>query len=272
MPSTVLFTWLYRVFVGVLLIQGLWEPINHELNLGLPSAWAEPYSISEKETHHNHPAHHQIAAPQVGQWEGSPEGIAYSEFNHALVGVGVILVGLSEWQRVMGWQALMWFRWLLPSSLIGSGIFLLIWSDHLAWPIGSWTLAETLSGKDPEMLQHKIFGILAMAVGLVEGFLRAGKLSHMFWRSLLPGFALVGGLMLFRHMHGLHPSGHDIQTHHNIMGTLALAGGIAWFAGEFMPRSQAALQTTSRVKFGFKILWALLVITIGMQLLFYSES
>lgn len=272
LPPTVLFTWLYRVFVGVLLIQGLWEPINHGLHLGLPSAWAEPHTISEEETHHNHRAHHQEAAPQIGQWEGSPEGIAYSEFNHALVGVGVILVGFSEWQTVMGWQAFMWVRWLLPSSLIGSGIFLLIWSDHLAWPIGPWTLADTLSGKDPEMLQHKTFGILALAVGLVEGFLRAGKFSHVFWRSLLPGFALVGGLMLFRHMHGLHPGGHDIQTHHNIMGTLALTGGLAWFAGEFIPRSHAALKTSSRVKFVFKILWALLVITIGVQLFFYSES
>lgn len=272
MPPTILFTWLYRVFVGLLVIQGLWEPINPNLHLGEPSAWAEPHSISEEKTHHNHTTHFQDAAPQAGQWEGSPEGIAYSEFNHALAGIGVILVGVSEWQSAMGWQTFMWIRWLLPGSLIGSGIFLLIWSDHLAWPIGSWTLAETLSGKDPEMLQHKIFGILALAVGLVEGFLRTGKFSHMFWRSLLPGFALVGGLMLFRHMHGLHPGGHDIQTHHNIMGTLALAGGLAWFAGEFIPRSHAALQMTSRVKFAFKILWALLVITIGVQLFFYSES
>ena len=272
MPPTILFTWLYRVFVGLLVIQGLWEPINPNLHLGEPSAWAEPHSISEEKTHHNHTTHFQDAAPQAGQWEGSPEGIAYSEFNHALAGIGVILVGVSEWQSAMGWQTFMWIRWLLPGSLIGSGIFLLIWSDHLAWPIGSWTLAETLSGKDPEMLQHKIFGILALAVGLVEGFLRTGKFSHMFWRSLLPGFALVGGLMLFRHMHGLHPGGHDIQTHHNIMGTLALAGGLAWFAGEFIPRSHAPLQMTSRVKFAFKILWALLVITIGVQLFFYSES
>ena len=272
MPPTILFTWLYRVFVGLLVIQGLWEPINPNLHLGEPSAWAEPHSISEEKTHHNHTTHFQDAAPQAGQWEGSPEGIAYSEFNHALAGIGVILVGVSEWQTAMSWQTFMWIRWLLPGSLIGSGIFLLIWSDHLAWPIGSWTLAETLSGKDPEMLQHKIFGILALAVGLVEGFLRTGKFSHMFWRSLLPGFALVGGLMLFRHMHGLHPGGHDIQTHHNIMGTLALAGGLAWFAGEFIPRSHAALQMTSRVKFAFKILWALLVITIGVQLFFYSES
>jgi hypothetical protein len=262
----------YGVLVMVLLIQGLWGPLNYEGLLQLPSAWAEPHNISEEDTHHNHSAHHQDAAPKAGQWEGSPEGIAYSEFNHAFVGVGVILMGLSEWHTVMGWQAFMWVRWLLPGSLIGAGIFLLIWSDHLAWPIGPWTLSETLSGKDPEMLQHKIFGILALTVGLVEGFLRAGKFSHVFWRSLLPGFALVGGLMLFRHMHGLHPGGHDIQTHHNIMGTLALAGGLAWFAGECLPRAQVFSSISSPVKFLMKILWSIFILIIGIQLLFYSES
>ncbi|WNM63088.1 hypothetical protein [Candidatus Nitrospira neomarina] len=272
MPSPVLFTWLYRVFVGLLLILGLGDPIHHELYIGPPSAWAEPHNISEEETHHNHTVHHQDAAPQAGQWEGSPEGIAYSEFNHAFVGVGVILMGFSEWQRIMGWQAFMWVRWLLPGSLIGSGIFLLTWSDHLAWPIGPWTLAETLSGKDPEMLQHKIFGILALAVGLVEGFIGAGKFSHVFWRSLLPVFALVGGLMLFRHMHGLHPGGHDIQTHHNIMGTLALAGGLAWFTGELLPRTQISSSISFPLGSLLKILWSIFILIIGIQLIFYSES
>ena len=65
-----------------------------------------------------------------------------------------------------------------------SGIFLLIWSDHEAWPIGSWTLAETLSGKDPEMLQHKIFGILALGVGIVEWVRRTGKLGQWVWSAL----------------------------------------------------------------------------------------
>jgi hypothetical protein len=78
-----------------------------------------------------------------GQWEGSAEGIAYSEFNHAFAGLGVILVGLTELSTAMGWTALAWSRWLLPVALVGSGIFLLIWSDHEAWPIGSWTLAES---------------------------------------------------------------------------------------------------------------------------------
>jgi len=267
-PST-MFTRMHQIVLGVLLIQGLWGAIGEGISLSLPHAWAEQNMMTEEEQHQNH---HHVSAPQAGQWEGSPDGIAYSEFNHALAGVGVILVGLSEWRTALGWQALAWFRWLLPASLIGSGIFLLIWSDHEAWPIGSWTLAETLSGKDPEMLQHKIFGILALGVGTVEWFIRAKKFSHLFWRAMLPGFALVGGLMLFMHMHGPHPAGHHIQMHHNIMGTLALAGGMAWFAGEWMHKAPLFRQTSPQHRSALKLLWALFVVTIGVQLLFYSES
>jgi hypothetical protein len=269
-PST-MFTRMYQIVLGVLLLQGLWGTIGEGISLGLPHAWAEQNMMTEGQ-HQNHHDHHHVSVPQAGQWEGSPDGIAYSEFNHALAGVGVILVGLSEWRTALGWQALAWFRWLLPASLIGSGIFLLIWSDHEAWPIGSWTLAETLSGKDPEMLQHKIFGILALGVGTVEWFIRAKKFCHLFWRALLPGFALVGGLMLFMHMHGPHPAGHHIQMHHNIMGTLALAGGLAWFAGEWMHKAPLFRQTSPQHRSALKLLWALFVVTIGVQLLFYSES
>jgi hypothetical protein len=139
MISSAMFPWLHRVLLGVLVLQGLWGTIGEGIALGLPHALAPENMMMEGE-HRNHHDHHQTPAPQAGQWEGSPEGIAYSEFNHALAGVGVILVGLSELRTAIGWQALAWVRWLLPASLVGSGIFLLIWSDHEAWPIGSWTL------------------------------------------------------------------------------------------------------------------------------------
>jgi len=220
---------------------------------------------------HGHQGEHNHSIAS-GQWEGSAEGIAYSEFNHALAGLGVILVGLTELRTAMGWTALAWSRWLLPAALVGSGIFLLIWSDHEAWPIGSWTLAETLSGKDPEMLQHKIFGILALGVGMVEWVRRAGKLGQWAWSALLPGFALIGGGMLFLHMHGPYPAGHQIQIHHNVMGTLALAGGLTWFAGEWLHRPFDVQTSPAPPKSILKILWAIFVITIGVQLLFYSET
>jgi len=271
MKLSAMFTWMSGVVLGVLLLQGLWGTMGKGIGFGLPYALAEQNMMMEG-GHGNHQDHHHASAPQAGQWEGSPEGIAYSEFNHALAGVGVILVGLSELQTTVGWQVLAWSRWLLPASLLGAGIFLLIWSDHLAWPIGPWTLSETVSGKDPEMLQHKIFGVLALGVGTVEWFLRTGKLTHLFWRGLLPGFALVGGLMLFMHMHGPHPAGPQIQLHHHVMGTLALAGGLAWFAGEFVHQEHVSPPTSSQLSSILKILWALFVVTIGVQLLFYSES
>lgn len=232
------------------------------------------YGMADMESGAQHAEHEHVHGHTEvpDQWEGSPEGIAYSEFNHMLAGVGVILVGMIELRTAMGWMAFAWLRWLLPVALVGSGIFLLIWSDHLAWPIGSWTLVETLSGKDPEMLQHKIFGVLALMVGTVEWFRRAGILGHWCWSALLPGFALIGGMMLFIHMHGPHPAGHQIQNHHNVMGTLALSGGLAWFAGEWLSRPQASIGDSSRWAFILKCIWAFLVILIGIQLMFYSET
>ncbi len=227
-------------------------------------------SFADTNMHHSEHGHTMV----LGQWEGSPEGIAYSELNHFLAGLGVILVGLTELRTAMGWTALAWSRWLLPAALMGSGIFLLIWSDHEAWPIGSWSLAETFSGKDPEMLQHKIFGILAFGVGIVEWFRRMGKLGVWFWGAWLPGFALIGGSMLFLHMHGPHPAGHQIQSHHNVMGSLALAGSLAWFSGEWMHQSIQSVASFREPKSRplLKIIWSLAVIIIGVQLLFYSES
>jgi len=89
-------------------------------------------SLAENNHHHSH-----TAGLVAGQWEGSPEGIAYSEFNHALAGLGIVLVGLSELRMALGWKILTWSRWLLPLSLLATGMYVLIWSDHEAWPIGS---------------------------------------------------------------------------------------------------------------------------------------
>jgi hypothetical protein len=58
------------------------------------------------------------------------------------------------------------------------------------------------------------------------------------------------------------------------MGSLALAGGLAWFAGEWLhPPVQAASTLPTRESLPIlKIIWSLMVIIIGVQLLFYSET
>ena len=242
----------------------------YSVHLGGAKALGQEQNSPSHDIHAGHKARndgHQV----VGQWEGSPEGIAYSEFNHALTGIGVIMVGLSELRTGLGLSTLAWARFLLPVGMIASGAYLMVWSDHEAWPIGSLSLAETLSGDDPELLQHKIFAVLLLGNGFIELLIRLGHIRQRFWHLPLPGFGIVGGLLLFMHMHGPHPATHKIMMHHYIMGTLAITAGSVWFASEFTTNRRAQ-PVTGKNQSVLKIIWASLILVIGVQLLFYSES
>jgi hypothetical protein len=214
-----------------------------------------------------HVGHHQgqHGGPLPEAWEGSAKGIAYSERNHHIAGLFVILMGFAELTHAMRLAALSWVRLLLPSALLCTGAFLLIWSDHEAWPIGSLTFRDSFLGYDHEIIQHKIYGMLALAVGSVELFRRLGNAGHRVWASPLPLMAIVGGLMLFGHSHGFHPSAQKIAMHHAIMGTMALtAGSSKLFSTWLNPKQEKA-----SVRWDW--IWAFLILLIGAQLLFYSE-
>ena len=224
---------------------------------------------------HSAPLHHDSLHPgsherhNVGSsaeaWEGSAKGIAYSERNHHVAGLMVLLMGLAELSHVLRLSSLRWARLLLPSALILAGVLIIIWSDHEAWPIGSLSLVDTFAGGDLEILQHKIYGILALAVGSVELVRRGGRIGHRAWASPLPLMAIVGGLMLFGHSHGFHPSAQKISMHHAIMGTMAVTAGSSKLVSTWIgPRER--LSSTS-----WEWLWVSLILLIGAQLLFYSE-
>ncbi|MGH7254369.1 MAG: hypothetical protein ACREI3_01210 [Nitrospirales bacterium] len=228
---------------------------------------------------------HGAATPD--QWEGSAEGVAYSEFNHHLAGVLVLLIGLSELHHGLALRALAWSRFLLPAAMLAAGAFLLIWSDHAAWPIGSMSLAETLSGEHDEVLQHKIFGVLLLGVSTVELLRRLGRASQDWWKWPLPGLAIVGGLMLFLHTHGPHPSAHQIMIHHTVMGALSLTAGACKLmanrtgcihpalvyagvaSGGWAPAEEGPDEPAVRSR--WEIAWAALILVIGLQLVMYSE-
>ncbi len=207
---------------------------------------------------------HHVTAAGSGRWEGSPQGVAYSEFNHHVAGVAVVLMGLSELRQARALPFLGWTRFLLPVAMLGVSAFLLIWSDHEAWPIGRLTIRETFFGDDLEMLQHKGYALSLLAVGLIELRRRLGHFAHSAWTVPLPFFAIAGGLMLFAHSHGPHPAAHKIAMHHALMGVLAItAGSTKLVSGWKMPRDQT--------RSGWETAWALLILVIGLQLLVYSE-
>jgi hypothetical protein len=210
-----------------------------------------------------HHAHASKASDDA--WEGSAEGIAYSEHNHHIAGFLVVIMGLAELTHVLHLPSLRGARLLLPSALIFAGLFLLIWSDHEAWPVGSLSFGETFLGADHEILQHKIYGILALVVGSVELFRRLGQIGHKAWASPLPLMAIVGGVMLFGHSHGFHPSAQKIAMHHAIMGTMAVTAGSSKLVSTWVTPAERAGSTN------WEWVWVSLILLIGAQLLLYSE-
>lgn len=208
---------------------------------------------------------HHASIPIADRWEGSVAGIAYSERNHHIAGWSVVLMGLAELTHAMRLPSIAWPRLFLPAAMLFSGFFVMIWSDHEAWPIGSLSVTETFLGRDAEIVQHKIYGLLALVVGSIELFRRIGRLGHLAWVTPLPLLAIVGGVMLFVHSHGIHPSAHKIAMHHAVMGTMAVTAGSSKFLSGW-------LSTESREpSFRWELLWAWLIFFIGLQLLIYSE-
>jgi len=227
--------------------------------------YAQPGQDGHSSGHDVSPSSHDHHGAGIGGWEGSAQGVAYSEFNHHIAGLFVLLIGCAELSQALHLPALFWARFLLPAAMLVGSVFLLIWSDHEAWPIGSLSFVETLFGHDHEIIQHKTYGLLLFLVGMIEVLRRIGRIPSGLWSAPLPLFAVIGGLMLFGHSHGSHPAAQKIAMHHAIMGTLAATAGSSkllsgWFSS---PSHEQAPK--------WELLWAGLILLIGVQLLIYSE-
>jgi putative copper resistance protein D len=184
---------------------------------------------------------------------------AFSEVNHRSAGVFLLaLAGLIAWEsrrpRRFPWSALSAPLWIVL------GVFLFVRSDPEAWPYGPGSVAEIFG--DPLVLQHKVLTLIPIAIGLVEGLQKSGRLQQVEWRYLFPGLGLFGGASLFLHFHdgGLHPSG--IYVQHAVMGVTSLGVGATLL---FARRGEQAGVALDRA-------WPALIAVLGVVLLFYSEG
>jgi len=198
-------------------------------------------------------------------WEGSAQGAAYSEFNHRFAGLFVLLFGLAELGHALRYPVPVWSRFVLPAALAVIGGFLLVWSDHEAWPIGSLSFIQTFSGHDPEILQHKFYGVFAATAAVSETLRRVGWARHPAWAAPLVFFGLTGALLLFVHSHGDHPANSMIALHHTLLGSLGVGAAVStamvsWTSGASRHPGK-----------NWELAWAGFVILIGIQLLLYSE-
>ena len=102
-------------------------------------------------------------------------------------------------------------------------------------------------------------------VGVIELLRRLGAIGHVVWVTPLPLFAVIGGLMLFGHSHGLHPSAARIALDHTTMGTMSVTAGSCKLLSNWFHAS------THKGSSRWELLWALLILLIGVELLLYSE-
>lgn len=200
-----------------------------------------------------------------GRWEGSPEGKDFSEFNHHFAGVFDVAFGLTELGNALQYPLPFWTRFILPGALSVIGGFVLIKSDHGAWPIGSLKFGDTFFGQDREIVEHKFYGVLALAMAFFETIRRLGRVRHPVWAAPLVFLTLASALWLFVHSHGDHPTLEKIQFQHSLLGIVGIGAALSKGLASWLPG------TLPDVKKRCEVAWAGSVILFGLLLLAYSQ-
>ncbi len=190
-----------------------------------------------------------------------------SEFNHHLAGFLVLVAGLlilADGSIRQRWAA---GRHVWPICFLVSGIFLLIFSDTELWPFGeqSWYFGLT---HHMEVLQHKVFAVLLLVLGVIELQRARGTLKARWSGWVFPLVAAAGSLLLLFHDHQAGMTGpghmelmHRIQSQHisfSVTGLgIALSKGLAETPFEWRPL--------------FERLFPALLVVLGALLMVYVE-
>ena len=190
-----------------------------------------------------------------------------SEFNHHLAGFFVVLGGLfmlAQGSLTNRWPST---RYVWPSTFLLSGIFVLALSDTELWPFGHRQWLEALQN-DQEVLQHKTFAVLLLALGCIEWLRATGGLKAVWARMVFPVLAVAGSVLLLFHHHeaGMHGPDHmevmaRIQSEHLQYAMVGMGLGVSKGLAEFRMRGQTV----------FAALWPVLMVSLGLLLMFYTE-
>ena len=216
--------------------------------LGSASAAPAAETPSTGQSHHHHPAR-------------PIEDIEHSELNHHVAGLGVLFIGLLALGTETGIARrpnLHAMLWLWPAGWFLLGVFLFIRNDPHNWPWGPIGLMDTLSA--PDTLQHQIFTVVVVTIGVIEGLRVGGRLNGQRWRLFFPILGIGSGMLL-----GLHAQVHALTPHvylqHAVMAVLAISIGTSKLLRE---------RGTLQGRYGLFV-WPTLLMLLGAQLLFYTE-
>lgn len=213
-----------------------------------PVGLATPESHMEGHQHHHRPP---VLPPDEDQ--------AYSELNHHIAGVFVVLAGGLALLAASGNRQFVWARYGWPGLFFLLGVFLFVRHDPESWPWGPLSLWESIT--DPQVLQHTLFTFIVLGIGVIEWMRCRGTLTHPLWGLIFPTLAISAAVMLFMHHHGEGASADKIYRHHSIMASAGIGAMIAKVLDDSR-LSKGKLQA---------YLWPGLITFIGFMLLIYKE-
>ncbi|MEZ5833107.1 MAG: CopD family protein [Dongiaceae bacterium] len=188
------------------------------------------------------------------------EDIAWSEYNHHIAGLIVLVMGVLVLLEKTGKAP--WARhW--PLLLIVLAVFLFMRSEAEAWPTGKLTLVQSL--QDPEFIQHRAFMVLMTGFALFEWSVRNQFMRNAWAQYVFPLLSALGGMMLLTHSHSI-ANAKDlllIEMTHMPLAVFAIwSGWTRWL--------ELRLDGTARTIAGW--LWPIFFCLTAVTLLLYRET
>ncbi len=190
---------------------------------------------------------------------GTPDDVAWSEYNHHWAGLIVLAIGLLA---VLARSGARWARhW--PLVFLGLAAFLFLRADPENWPLGPRSFWQSFAVA--EVLQHRIFVLLIVIFAVFEWGVRNGKIASRVAASVFPAVCALGGALLLTHSHSLRNVQEELlaELSHIPLAILAVAAGWSRWLELRLP---APLQRAP----GW--IWPTCFVLIGMVLLNYHES
>jgi putative copper resistance protein D len=198
---------------------------------------------------------------QAGTRPNTPAEKAWSEYNHHWAGIIVLAVGLLALIAQAG--RVSWARhW--PLAFLGLAVFLFLRSDPEVWPLGPNGFWITFA--DPEVLLHRIFVLLVIALAVFEWRVQTGRIASPNVRLVFPVLVAVSGALLLTHSHALGNSKEEVlaELSHIPLAILAVTAGWSRWLELRLPAENPARNAFAR-------LWPVCIVLIGAILLNYHE-
>jgi copper resistance protein D len=190
-----------------------------------------------------------------------------SEFNHHLAGVLVAIAGVFLLMQDKLAKRRPAARFVWPFCFLAAGVFLLVFSDTEMWPFGHQSIWYAIT-HNPEVLQHKVFALILLALGGVELQRARGKLQNAWSPWVFPVVGMVGVVMLLFHHHsaGMHGAHHmetmaHIQAQHREFAEASCGIAVTKGLAEMHTNWQSA----------FNKIWPIFMIVLGVLLMMYTE-